>query len=85
MPASDQTVKVTLVAVAAPLVKGMGEASGAATKLGKDLDGAGAKAKGMESGLAGSSAALKGMAVKASSLTIRMLAALRNVIMPLTL
>ena len=67
MPASDQTVKVTLVAVATPLVKGMGEASGAATKLGKDLDGAGAKAKGMESGLAGSSAALKGMAAGAAA------------------
>jgi len=67
VPASDQTVKVTLVAVAAPLVKGMGEASGAATKLGKDLDGAGAKAKGMESGLAGSSAALKGMAAGAAA------------------
>lgn len=67
MPGSDQTVKVTLVAVSGPLVKGMSEASSATAKLGKDIDGTSAKSKGMESSLAGSSAALKGMAVGAAA------------------
>ena len=67
MPASDQTVKVTLVAVSGPFNKGMAEASSATSKLGKDLDGTSAKSKGMESSLSGSSAALKGMAAGAAA------------------
>ena len=67
MAGSNQTVKVTLVAVSGPLVKGMSEASSATAKLGKDIDGTSAKSKGMESALTGSSAALKGVAVGAAA------------------
>lgn len=63
MGSSDKTVKVTLIAVAQPYVKGVTEAGAATTKLGKEIDGVGGKAKGAEGALGGAGAALKGMAV----------------------
>jgi hypothetical protein len=67
VPGSDKTVKVTLVAVASPYVKGTNEAASATTKLGKQIDDTSAKSKGLGSNLGGASAALKGMAVGAAA------------------
>ena len=66
--ASDKTVKVTLIAVAQPYVKGVTDAGQATAKLGKDIDAVGGKGKGMESSLGGAGAALKGMAVAGAAL-----------------
>ena len=66
--ASDKTVKVTLIAVAQPYVKGVTDAGQATAKLGKDIDVVGGKGKGMESSLGGAGAALKGMAVAGAAL-----------------
>jgi DNA-binding transcriptional regulator YdaS (Cro superfamily)/DsbC/DsbD-like thiol-disulfide interchange protein len=64
---SDKTVKVTLVAVATPYVKGTTEASVATRKLGKDIDGVSAKTKGLEAGAGRASGALKGLAIGAGA------------------
>jgi hypothetical protein len=64
---SDKTVKVRLIAVADPYVKGTSEAAAATRKLGADMDGVSAKAKGLESASSRTSGALKGMAVGAAA------------------
>jgi hypothetical protein len=60
---SDKTVKVKLVAEVSPYARGMGEASAATSKLGRDIDNVEAKNKGFAKSAGQSTAALKGMAV----------------------
>ena len=63
MAGSDKTVKVRLIAEAAPYVKGTTEASAATRKLGKDIEATEAKSKNAGSAFGKASGALKGMAV----------------------
>ncbi|NUO36202.1 MAG: hypothetical protein HOQ27_14230, partial [Dermatophilaceae bacterium] len=67
MPASDKTVKVTLIAVAQPYAKGMAEASTATKRLGQDIDNAGKKTSGFATSAGKATSALKGMAVGAAA------------------
>lgn len=67
MAGSDKTVKVTLVAVASPYAKGMGEASVATRKLGQDIDHVNVKTRGLEAGAGRASGALKGLAIGAGA------------------
>lgn len=76
MSSSDKTVKVTLVAVAQPYIKGVNDAAGATSKLGKDLDAVGTRGKGMEASLGGAGAALKGVAAAGAALAGTALVAL---------
>ena len=59
MATADKTVKVTLVAVTTPYAKGMTEAAQQTKTLGKNIDEAGVKARGLNGGL---SSAAKGIA-----------------------
>lgn len=68
MAAADQTVKVTLVAVSTPLVKGYNEAGSATTKLGKQIDDTSSKSEALTGKLGGASTAMKGMAVAAGAM-----------------
>ena len=68
MATNDKTVKVTLVAVAQPYIKGTNEAAAATRKLGRDIDGVSRDSKGLETSTKGAAGSIKGLGAAAGAI-----------------